>query len=235
MKTLSLATLAVMTAALGFSEVIYNSGPVDPGTGATGSDLKTTSDGLFPRQIADVFSLQSAAQVTGLSWWGGYFPAGTAPTEDHFTVRVFGDIGGNPGSSPLWQFPPGQVDRTTTGLMSGALPVYLYSLNVPSPFLLAAGTYWLSVVNDTTGDPDDRWFWSRNGHPTFPVTIRERLADDTAWGPYSFTTIAPQAFVVSGVAVPEPRMVAVFVLVGGMLLRSGLRLRSRSPRTRAGM
>jgi hypothetical protein len=82
----------------------------------------------------------------------------------------------------LFQFSLDGVSRVSAGTSTPqGLAVFLYSWVLPAPVLLDGGTpYWLSIVNDTLLDVDDRWFWSRAGTGTNVITIRERLADDTA-------------------------------------------------------
>lgn len=185
---------------------IYDNGAFTAEAGAMASDFD------FPFQRAEDFLLQSSSLVARVNWWGQYAFSNTPQEADDFTLRIFGDLGGLPASSPLFQFSFGDPGRVDTGVVSYGSKVYAYSADLPSPVALGGGTtYWLSIVNNTALDLNDNWYWQRAD--MLVGTLVERRADSEQWGGRGDSTLA---FNIQGAVVPEP---ATFtLLVAGTLL-----------------
>ncbi len=110
--------------------------------------------------VADDFQLNQQTLLGGLIWWGGdYSPP---PSQDDFTVKLYLDNGGHPGSV-MAQFAFGAVSKTATGNYVNApelYPEYEYSASFSSPFVAQPGVrYWVSVANYPSGF----WLWEASG------------------------------------------------------------------------
>jgi len=114
-------------------------------------------------RAADDFTLSEAATIRDVHWWGYYGYHGALPDTDSFTIEIYGMVGGAPAAGPPdHSIVVGDVGRTATG---GGLPgsgpsVYKYDvggLSIP----LAAGTYALCIINDTTSADEVDWEWAR--------------------------------------------------------------------------
>jgi hypothetical protein len=129
--------------------------------------------------VADDFRFEQDTLVGGVIWWGGYF--NPPPGPDNFTVSLFSDSGGHPGSV-LAQFPFGAVPARATGRFVNApdfYPEFQYSASFPTSFLAQAGVkYWISIVNP----PRDIWLWEASGSTLNPGVQRRFNGD--FWQPY---------------------------------------------------
>jgi hypothetical protein len=101
---------------------------------------------------ADNFSLASATSLQSLSWWGSYDGADT----DHFVVKIYANNSGVPGSV-LNTNSNISVSKTPSGINdSASAAVYRYDYSLPQTLALAAGSYFLSITNETS---QHSWFW----------------------------------------------------------------------------
>lgn len=124
------------------------------------------SDLDFPNGLlaADDFILGAQANVTSISWFGGYaFGSFTPPATDNFTIAFYNDAGGIPALAPFMTFNVGNaVNRVDTGVdYNLSIDHYSYAADI-NINLLAGTQYYLSVFTDTTGAPS-RWFWGSSG------------------------------------------------------------------------
>jgi len=180
------------------ASIIYdNGGPlISPTYVGVLSDFDTDRQ----RQRADDFQLFSYGNtITEIQWWGVYGD-GPVPAADNFTIRIFADNGGLPESDPIIELAAGDVGRTDSGLdqdFQGGLDVYAYSYAVSPITLDANTTYWLSIVNDTSGEAVN-WFWENSSGSGNTAT---RASDDGGW----WTVSREMAFSLSNDSVaPEP-------------------------------
>lgn len=143
--------------------------------------------------VADDFQFEEASVIGGLNWWGGYL--NTQTRYDQFSVRLFSDDGGGPGSL-LEEFTVGPVSRVATGQFvnaPGGYEEFKYSAGLATPFRAEAGvTYWISIVNS----PRDLWLWEASGS-TANLGV-QRSFDAEPWQSY-FDNAAFEML-----AVPEP-------------------------------
>lgn len=102
--------------------------------------------------------LGSAQTVNQIIFWGGYYPGNTPLAVDDFTVNIYHDNAGVPGTSVYSQSGVVPTDRTDTGVDLFGVDEYLFTLNLPNPPTLAAGTYWVEIFNNTSSIADD-FFW----------------------------------------------------------------------------
>ena len=182
MKTTKILHLALM-AALAFplganAALIIDNGDAVAGGGSGTSDLDAISTGGIYQEIADDFTLSAALSLTDISWSGAYTPSNQAnAVPDDFTIRVLDNAFG--------------------------LDIYRYSTSL-APLHLAAGSYWLSIVNNTPGDAEgQRWSWSVTGGVNgsagvFRQSVGTPLTGSDPWN----ATASDFSFKI--VAVPEP-------------------------------
>ena len=141
--------------------VVHDNGP--PTVFSSESDL----DGVS--RAADHFTLASSATISNITWSGVYFSSNTPTEPDDFTIRFYHDNAGLPDNSGLIgsAYTPGNaVNRVDSGNNgAGGQDIFNYSVDI-TPLMLSAGTYWLSIINDTTADTDDNWTWSFSSTPS---------------------------------------------------------------------
>jgi hypothetical protein len=143
--------------------------------------------------------------LTDVHWWVVYSPSNTPPALDDFTIRFFAEDAGAPAANPLAEFQVGNVDRTDTGANVLDFDVYAYSVDIAPLALAANTTYWVSIVNDTSADTDDNWYWSSLSSGN----AFGRIADTSPWGA---TTVAGLGFQLTDdtIGVPEPTTLVLF-------------------------
>jgi hypothetical protein len=126
--------------------------------------------------VADDFELAQDTAITRVRWWGGY--SGAPPMPDSFTLRIFVDESGHPGDL-IQTLDVRAVDKSRTGLNSGAQPEFEYSASLRRPFMARGGArYWLSIVNP----PGSVWLWEASHDHTGPGS--RRSFTDPVHGPW---------------------------------------------------
>ena len=154
----------------------YDGGEPNYQTGS-GSDMDPAVVGVT--QAADNFVLgEAGARNYTLEFWGVYFPTQTLTDTDQFRVRLYADNGGLPATQWLLDLDIGAANRTATAnaLATGEL-VYHYEASLGNLQLKTNTTYWLSIVNNTVGDPDDNWGWVTSSSGSFAL----RTLDGSTW------------------------------------------------------
>jgi len=126
-----------------------------------GFDAVTTfviSDVTSTAIASDDFILTMDTDITTFAWSGNYSSSVT-PTTDNFTIVIYSDGGGMPGTA-LITIPVGNnANRTDTGIDLFDLDVFSYEAAIPSFTATAGTTYWISVYNNIAGS--DAWSWGR--------------------------------------------------------------------------
>jgi len=191
--------LAAMTGAAS-AAVLYAQSPLDQGDGYY-ANLDV------PQQMADDFSLGSAASLEAITWWGGY-DGNIVNNDDAFLVRLFTGIGG--AGTLLQEFSTVPFTRTNAAIADAVDNlVYQYDFSLGAALDLAAGTYYLSVQNLGSSD----WFWqqaaSGNAGPWY------RGEDSDNWSALS----GGLAFSLDGTPrqIPEPGILGLLMLAGAGL------------------
>ncbi len=122
--------------------------------------LSVISDVNSTAIAADDFMLTTDQDIINIEWSGVY--ANSTPTApDDFTIIIYSDGGGMPGTILNTISVGDNVNRTDTGVDDSALNIYSYNVSIPA-FSTTAGTvYWLSIFNSTASG--GTWAWSRRG------------------------------------------------------------------------
>ena len=189
------------------ADVIYSQLPTGTGSGRI-SDR--TAGGGGANQQADNFSIAADASVGSVEVWG-FISGATQPLFSNFTIRFFSDTPGAPTANPFQEYAgltASSID--TSGFVSGVNSVLHYVINLPTPVSLSAATpYYLSVLNDTVGDPGN-WAWYSVQDGT--GTRWSRVTEGGAWtGPFT----ANLSFVLNAEAAPEPTSLLFATLAAG--------------------
>ncbi|HPF40413.1 MAG TPA: M4 family metallopeptidase [Phycisphaerae bacterium] len=112
---------------------------------------------LGPHKVVEDFTLLRPARITRVRVRGGYDDDN--PTTDDFTVEVFADDNGLPGTL-IAAYPSVTSTRQATGNIFFSNDEYAYELSLPAPLSLAAGDYMIGVYNNTSASPGT-WRWGR--------------------------------------------------------------------------
>lgn len=195
--------------------------------------------GSAPRvgqQIGESFSINSAYNVTGLTWWGAY-NAPTVVSPDDFTVRIF-DFDSNNDPSQLPSVLDLEVDNlnlTRTELVSQDFfgsQMYQYSLDLgtAAPGLqLVPGNYLISVLN--YADPNinsdwQEWYWADADFVQNLDGVNwGRTQDGTPW--LEGSDFFDLAFALEGTEVPLPgAFFLMLTALGGLFSQKLLRRRT---------
>lgn len=182
---------------------------------------ETASGGYFASTLAgylqyDSFVLTQDATIESVSWTGvdlnellGWTPVN--PTS--FTVSLYADAGGAPGSRLSFSLVGNSAGATDTGTDLLGLNLYQYTGTLTTAFHASAGTtYWIGISDPTT---NANWFWASGSGGD---GVHAGVVGGT---PGSF--VDDMSFTLQGTvaAVPEPAS-AVLMLLGaaGLLART---------------
>lgn len=150
------------------------------------NDIPPCTNGNFAI-VFDDFRFTTSSSITGVTWQGGYFNGAIAPL-DGFTISIFDDNGGQPGTSVFSEFVVGNASETFDG-------IYNYSATLASSFTANADTnYWLALVPDPTFPP--QWGWQ-------PGSGGNQVAYQDFFGSRSLL-VGDFTFSLQGQPVPEP-------------------------------
>lgn len=146
----------LMTFGLPASAISIYSETFTPNTG-------TQSDAGISVMLASDFKSLSGGTITEVAWQGIYLWDGTPQALDNFTINFYADSAGNVGAS-IYSFNVGSsANRHATGDSFSGEDFYGYTANIGAGITVDADTaYWISIVNDTTSDVGDNWFWATN-------------------------------------------------------------------------
>jgi len=147
-------------------------------SGLLKSDLYAFPEQAF--EMSERLTFGNNVLIFSMRWWGAYSGSADTPQEDadDFELRIYPDAGGAPASTPLSTHALPDAVRAGTGIDVFGLPEFIYAAPLPSPIFFSAGTtYWVTIVNNTTADPSDQWYWERSG--TGDNLHAERTPPDT--------------------------------------------------------
>jgi hypothetical protein len=172
---------------------------------ANPSGLVTMSDfdpsiawGNHYQFAADDFVLPRTASITEVRWWGIYQkgkpvetiqpPVSDTLPESNFTIRIFNDNAGVPGTVESESNALGNCNRTPINHLFGNGEQYQYfeyHYQFSEPFEALAGhTYWLFIADSTGSFPDDIFFsWLKSKISYWCYSFEP--GGLTGWTPYT--------------------------------------------------
>ena len=140
------------------------------------STIGAVSDLAAGFAVAERVTSDVTASISTICGWGFYLDfdasadCGVPAPADAFTITIFGNIFGCPGSEPDTTQQAGPfavtVVRAATGNLipssAGDLVEYEYTATLPAPIPLGPGQCaWIQIVNDTSATPEPCvWVWS---------------------------------------------------------------------------
>ncbi|TAN83716.1 MAG: PEP-CTERM sorting domain-containing protein [Gallionella sp.] len=212
----SAAFLALATSTAS-AAVLYDQTPQDGGLGFYANPN-------WPQQMADNFTLGGAANLEGITWWGGYgsnFDAG----DDDFLVRLYSNVTGT--GAVLQEFGSVPFIRTPTVLFDSAgNAVYQYDFALTAPLGMSPGAYYLFVQNLGTSD----WFWQEASSGNGDLWFRGEDTDTWAMAAGAGDLASRLDGTPVVVHVPEPSPLALLGIAGlSLALLAGRRRRQRQP------
>ena len=173
------------------------------------------SDSAVNQFAADTFTLTGTTPVGTVRWFGVYISANTL-TPDAFTVSFFNTTGGTPNATARTgeTFAVGNPGRVANGQNIEGIPVYRYEATLSAPVTLSAGTFGISIVNNTTTDVDDDWYWATSSSAS--QASFSRNAPTTTFGPAA-NDLAFQLVSAPAAVVPEAGTLALVLPALGMV------------------
>ncbi|MGB8169422.1 MAG: PEP-CTERM sorting domain-containing protein [Chthoniobacteraceae bacterium] len=170
-------------------------------------------------QRGDKLTVTTGETLQSIQWWGIYAFANTPQSVDAFTARIYSIVNGTPNQNPLVEIPL-TVTRQATAQTIGGRTVYVYGSTIPNT-ILGPGDYVFSLMNDTTADTDDSWFWTLGTVTTAIAFERNAMSDPwNEFGADLVTPVPPHAFNISGLIVPEPTTFSLLAVAGlGLALK----------------
>ncbi len=145
------------------------------GSGGTIGAVSELTQGFA---VAERVTSDVAVSISTVCWWGFYVDVdvvvadcGVPAPADAFTISIFANTFGCPGSEPDTKQQAGPfavtVSRAATGNLipnpfGGDLVEYEYTATLPTPIPLGTGQCaWIQIVNDTEKtEPLCDWLWS---------------------------------------------------------------------------
>lgn len=129
------------------------------------------------------FVLAEDSTIESIDWVGAYI-GDDQIASDSFNVVILGDDSDAPDSSDIKVNTGVSPTRTDSGADLFETDLYNYSASI-SPLMLPAGTYWLSIANDTTGDSDD-WNWMATNNTSAPASFSPNTQTSGYQAPFDF-------------------------------------------------
>ncbi|MEP6962184.1 MAG: PEP-CTERM sorting domain-containing protein [Acidobacteriota bacterium] len=153
----SFLILALLGGSVASATTVFDNGAPNL-TNAFNSDLD-----FSPTQVSfDDFTV-GAVTLRQVVWHGIYAATNTASVVDSFTIQFFNNVAGSPSGAAIQSYAVSPSRVNTGNLVVSTYKDYLYTATIPDT-VLAAGTYWISIFNNTVLDTDDNWYWSTSSN-----------------------------------------------------------------------
>ncbi|MBI5762148.1 MAG: hypothetical protein HZA51_01350, partial [Planctomycetes bacterium] len=176
------------------------------------SDLSTANSGAGFR-CADDFKVTSGNSLSEICWYGFYFNftngarcgVQSGDSADQFTVTIYGDASGLPGTVISGPTALTAVTKTDTGVelayLQSQVRRFKYEATLPSPVAVTPGScYWIEIVNHTNGAC--QWLWETSALSGNGVCVQKSGAVAGAMNWYSFDLAADDfAFCLPGLRI----------------------------------
>ena len=180
--------------------------------GAAGIDDASISDAESNLFTADDFSLAVGGTVLSVEWTGVYGLLDTPPAQDDFSIDIFDDVSGSPGSLLVSYAIGNSAIRTDSGFDEPVFgfDVYDYSADIAGFDAAGGQTYWISIRNNTPGSPTNDFFWGiLNSQGNSVAGTR-----DDGWQAEGHRA----DFRLLGTAIPEPNALILLTAASGLLV-----------------
>lgn len=136
--------LSAVASAAAAQLVVLDQPAVSPNLGGTVSDSGCTFIGNPAAEaLADDFVLTAPQDISAVRFQGGYFSPTSPAHPPAFTIRVWSDLAGLPGT--VLATPVLNVTETPV-TVSGNVWVHAYTATFSAPVPLGPGTYWIEVL-----------------------------------------------------------------------------------------
>ncbi len=194
-KTILLATVfALVLSAPVFASTLYTQGFDQTGQAvASQNDTSQGGFGNFASTYDDFTISGGNYAINEVQWTGGYFNPNSQGSITGWTINVYFDNAGAPGSLQYTSHVAGNGGETSIGTFGG-VPSYTYDVTGLNFNELSGVKYWLSVVPDLAFPPQWGWETSSQGNGVSYQDYfgtRSQLSTD-------------EAFTLVGTQVPEP-------------------------------
>ncbi len=228
--TICLAILVSAIPCIAATVNIFENGSYENVSGIIGAVSDSSVSTFIYNIRGDNFTLGVGnSTITDLHWWGFYSSNGSIDylAPDNFTIRIFEYTAGSPNTTSSYD-PVGTIGRSDTGVIAissfDAGPVghyWEYWMDFDEALSLNPDTdYLLSIINNTTGDPD-RWAWAATSGDS---SSYGRKYESNAWT--GITDIDLAFYITGPTPVPEP---STLLLLGtGLIGLAGFRRKFRS-------
>ena len=205
-----LASMATLPQ-LGGAQVLHDNGVPDEQQGFS----------IFPPYaVADNFTLTSDATVGSFQWYVmRHGTDGPATTTDSYEWKIFSDMAGAPGSVLFSGAVANQSAMKTSYAAGDLYEMYLFDTpigNLP----LSAGTYWLSIGDQSS--PDGAAYWANSSQQGDAVQSEDGGA---TYAPINVEL----AFTISGATVTTPEPASIVLVATGLAGILGIARRRNAP------
>jgi hypothetical protein len=148
--------VALLLTSASFADVLYTQAFDGTGNAFSSQNDTTGGFGLYA-QVYDNFSVGSDSVMTDVHFTGEFFNPPDHGDITAFTVQIYSDAAGQPGSLLYSASVNGNGGEAFLGTFGG-FPTYTYDIEGLNFNLSAGTTYWLSVYPDLGFPP--QWGWS---------------------------------------------------------------------------
>ncbi len=160
---------------------------------ASQNDTSQGGFGNFATTYDDFVVNGNNYTINQIQWTGGYFNPNQQGDITGWTISVYFDNGGQPGTLQHTMHIDGTGNETFLGDYNG-FPAYSYDVSGLNFAELGGVPYWLSVVPDLAFPPQWGWATSQDGNG---VSFQDYFGSRSQLA-------ADEAFTLSSTAVPEP-------------------------------